>query len=51
MYFLPFLLTFKDGSVSWSDLHLIYDQDSKLPANLRKANKLTCRAMQLGNNK
>ena len=34
-----------------SDLHSIYDQDSKLPANLRKANTLTYRAMHPGNNK
>ena len=40
-----------DGYISWSDLHSIYDQDSKLPANLRKANKLTYRAMHPGNNK
>ena len=33
------------------DLHSIYDQDSKLLANLRKANKLTYRAMHPGNNK
>ena len=39
-----------DGYISWSDLHSIYDQDSKLPANLRKANKLTYRAMHPGNN-
>ena len=32
-------------------MHSIYDQDSKLPANLRKANKLTYRAMHPGNNK
>ena len=40
-----------DGYISWSDLYSIYDQDSKLPANLRKANKLTYRAMYPGNNK
>ena len=40
-----------DGYISWSDLHSIYDQDSKLPANLRKANKLTSRDMHPGNNK
>ena len=40
-----------DGYISWSDLHSINDQDSKLPANLRKANKLTYRAMHPGNNK
>ena len=40
-----------DGYISWSDLHSIYDQDSKLPANLRIANKLTYRAMHPGDNK
>ena len=40
-----------DGYISWSDLHSIYDQDSKLPANLRKANKLTYRPKHPGNNK
>ena len=40
-----------DGYISWSDLHSIYDQDSKLPTNLRKANKLTYRAMHPGSNK
>ena len=40
-----------DGYISWSDLHSIYDQDSKLAANLRKANKRTYRAMRPGNNK
>ena len=40
-----------DGYISWSDLYSIYDQDSKLPANLRKANKLTYRAIHSGNNK
>ena len=40
-----------DGYISWSDLNSIYDHDSKLPANLRKANKLTYRAMHPGNNK
>ena len=39
------------GYISWSDLHSNYDQDSKLPANSRKANKLTSRAMHPGNNK
>ena len=40
-----------DGYMLWSDLHSTYDQDSKLQANLRKANKLTYRAMHPGNNK
>ena len=40
-----------DGYMLWSDLHSIHDQDSKLPANLRKANKLTYRAMHPDNNK
>ena len=41
----------QDAYISWSDLHSIYDQDSKLPANWRKDNKLTYRAMHPGNNK
>ena len=40
-----------DGYISWLDLHSIYGHDSKLPGNLWKANKLTCRAMHPGNNK
>ena len=45
------VINFPDGYTSWSDLHSIYDQNSKLPAKLRKANKLTYRAMHPGNNK
>ncbi len=40
-----------DGYISWADLHSIYDIDSKLPSNLRKANKLTYRAMHPWNDK
>ena len=40
-----------DGYISWSHLHSIYDQDSKLPANLRKANTLMYHAVHPGNNK
>ena len=36
-----------DCYISWLDLQSIYDQDSKLPANLRNANKLTCRALSI----
>ena len=34
-------ISIPNGYISWSDLHLVYDKDSKLPANLRKAPKLT----------
>ena len=37
--------------VSWEDLHGIYDEDSKFPANLRKAHQLDYRVMHPGNNK
>ena len=40
-----------DGYISWSNLHSIYDQDSKLSANLRKANKLTYHVVHPGHNK
>ena len=39
------------GFISWKNLHGIYDEDSKLPANLRKAHKLNYRVMHPGNNK
>ena len=39
------------GYVSWSDLHDIYDKDEHSPANLRKAYKLTYKALHPGNNK
>ena len=39
------------GFISWKDLHHIYDEDCKLPANLRKAYKLNYRVMHPGNNK
>ena len=40
-----------DGYIAWSDLHRIYDRDSKLKGNLRKAPKLTYRALHPGNKK
>ena len=39
------------GFISMKDLHGIYDEDSKLPANLRKVHKLNYRIMHQGNNK
>ena len=44
-------VSFPAGYISWADLHGVYDRDSKLPANLRKARKLTYRVMHPGNNK
>ena len=40
-----------EGFLSWQDLHKIYDKDSNLNGNLRKAPKLTYRALHPGNNK
>ena len=31
------VVCFPAGFISWKDLHHIYDEDCKLPANLRKA--------------
>ena len=39
------------GYITWSDLHRIYDKDSQLKANLRKAPKLTYCALHPGNKK
>ena len=39
------------GFISWKDLRGMYDEESKLPANLRKANKLNYRVTHPGNNK
>jgi len=39
------------GEISWRLLHEVYDQDQTLQANLRKANKLTYRALHPGDNK
>ena len=39
------------GYISWSDLHKIYDEDQKLDANLRKAPKLSFKALHPGDNK
>ena len=40
-----------DGYISWSDLHRLYDRDNKLQGNLRKAPKLSYRALHPGNKK
>ena len=40
-----------EGYLSWRDIHKIYDKDSTLNGNLRKAPKLTYRALHPGNNK
>ena len=39
------------GYISWSDIHSIYDKDKKNDANLRKAHKLSYKALHPGNNK
>ena len=39
------------GYITWADLHFLYDQDLKLQGNLKKAPKLTYKALHLGNNK
>ena len=43
-------ISIPNGYISWSDIHFVYDEDCKLPANLRKAPKLTYRALHPGNN-
>ena len=40
-----------DGYIAWSDLHKLYERDSKLKGNLRKAHKLSYRALHPGNKK
>ena len=40
-----------DGYIAWSDLHRLYERDSKLKGNLRKAPKLSYRALHPGNKK
>ena len=37
-----------EGYLSWRDIHKIYDKDSTLNGNLRKAPKLTYRALHPG---
>ena len=39
------------GYIAWSDLKYIYEQDSKLSANLSKAYKLTLKSVNTINNK
>ena len=39
------------GEIRWKLLHDVYDCDQKLPANLRKAPKLTYKTLHPGNNK
>ena len=40
-----------NGYITWGDLHKIYDIDSELKANLRKAQKLTYQSLHPGNKK
>ena len=42
---------FPQGYISWSELHRVYDLDCKLPANLRKAYKLSFKSLHPGDNK
>jgi hypothetical protein len=44
-------LSSEAGYICWYDLHKIYDNDTLLPANLRRAPKLTYTALHPGNNK
>ena len=39
------------GKISWKLLHSVFDEDEKLQANLRKANKLTYNVLHRGDNK
>ena len=44
-------LSCPSGVISWSDLHKIYKNDSKLKGNLGKVPKLSYQALHPGNNK
>ena len=39
------------GYISWCDLHKIFEKDSKLKGNLKKAPKLTYEVLHPGNKK
>ena len=39
------------GYIAWNDLHKIFEADSKLQGNFKKAHKLTYRSLHPGNNK
>ena len=39
------------GYIAWTDLHRIFEFDSKLQSNLKKAHKLSYQALHPGNNK
>ena len=41
----------KDGYISWSTFHNLYENDLKLEANLKKAHKITFQLTHPGNNK
>lgn len=57
--FPSFSMTIKDevvtssgnGFIAWRDLQTVFDEDSMLKGNLRKAPKLTYKALHPGNNK
>ena len=44
-------ITCEDGEISWKLLHDVHEMDEKLGSNLRKAPKLSARALHPGNNK
>ena len=39
------------GEISWKLLHETYDKEEKLPANMKKASKLSHKVMHPGDNK
>ena len=40
-----------EGYIAWSDLHKVFDFDTKLQGNLKKAHHLCYRSLHPGNNK
>ena len=44
-------ISLRGGEISWKLLHNVYDKDQSLKANLRKARKLTYKALHPGDNK
>ena len=55
MYFPEFhfsdFINLPAAEISWKLLHYVFDEDEKLQANLRKANKLTYKVLHPGANK
>ena len=50
-FFRSNFITTPSGEISWKLLHDVYDKDKELQANLRKAHKLTYKALHPGDNK